>query len=305
MKIIDLDKNKKIEYKKEAYIGLGNFDGIHIAHKKILNHLVTQSKKDGVESVVLLFKEHTLNSLNEKQPKVLTSLEQKIEILESIGIDQVYLINFEKIKSLSPNDFLEKFLIENLNIKGIFVGFDYKFGKNAKGNINTLNEYSKKHNLKIFIQESIKIDGDVVSSTLIKNLIENNNLEKAEKLLDRPYYIIGEVINGKKLGKKLGYPTANIKLLVNYAIPKSGVYNSEVIVKNKSYKAATSLGKNITLDEKIDKIEAHILNFNETIYGEKISIRFIEKIRDMLKFETLDELTVQMKKDVLKIGNSY
>lgn len=304
MKVFDLDKDKDLELNNGAYIGLGNFDGIHIAHKKILDHLVSQSKTDDMKTVVLLFKEHTLHSLNREQPKVLTSLNQKIEILESIGVEQVYLIDFDNIKSLEPIDFIEKFLIKKLNVKGIFVGFDYKFGKNAEGNIKTLNDYSKNHNLKIFIQESIKIDGDIVSSTLIKNEIENNNLTKAEKLLGRPYYITGEVINGKKLGKKLGYPTANIKLLVNYALPKEGVYNTEIIVRNKSYKAATSLGKNITFNEKIEKIEAHILNFDELIYGERISIRFIEKIREMLKFDTLDELTLQLQKDVLEIGNS-
>lgn len=298
MKIIDLNNNDIILEK--SYIALGNFDGLHIAHMEIIDNLVKESKKDGISSSVLIFKNHTLRELKKLNFEVLTSLDQKIDILNKANIDYIYLIDFKDIKDLAPSEFL-LFLKERLKIEGVFVGYDYRFGKGAKASIDEL--LNNHLNIKIFKQEPVYYNNEVVSSTKIKDLIKNNELSFAEKLLGRPYYLDGIVDHGKKMGSKLGFPTANIKLSENYVLPPEGVYVSQVIINDKNYIAATSLGLNYTFNEKIPKIEAHILDFDRIIYDEKISINFIEKIRDMKKFESVDELIEIVNKDISYVRN--
>lgn len=298
MKIIDLNNNDIILEK--SYIALGNFDGLHIAHMEIIDNLVKESKKDGIASSVLIFKNHTLRELKNSDFEVLTNLDQKINILDKANVDYIYLIDFKDIKDLSPSYFL-LFLKEKLKIEGVFVGYDYRFGKGAKASIDEL--LNNHLNIKIFKQEPVYYNNEVVSSTKIKDLIKNNELSFAEKLLGRSYYIDGIVDHGKKMGSKLGFPTANIKLSENYVLPPEGVYVSQVIINDKKYIAASSLGINYTFNEKIPKIEAHILDFDRIIYDEKISINFIEKIRDMKKFESVDELIEIVNKDISYVRN--
>lgn len=304
MKIIDLNERYIINNSK--YIALGNFDGIHIAHKKILKNLINTCYQDKIDSSILLFKEHTLNSLN-SNAEVLSSLDDKLELLEGLGIDYVFKVDFDSIRNMDPVEFIRCFLIQKLKVRGIFVGFDYKFGKFAKGDVKLLKSENLFGNIKIFVENPIYYKEKIVSSTKIKCLIENSYLKEAEILLGRKHFLRGVVVQGKKLGSKFGFPTANIQLLSNYSLPKEGVYFTELVIKGKNYYAATSLGKNITLEEKQSKIEAHILDFNDIIYGEVIKIRFIKKIRDMQKFNTLTELSEQVLKDAqlvrLLIGN--
>lgn len=300
MRIIDLD-NKQEQIPKNNFIALGNFDGIHIAHASILKNLVKKSKELGFNSSILVFKEHTLNSFSVPEPKLLTTLEEKLNIIERFDIDQVFLVSFETIKTMESNIFIEEFLIKFLDVKGIFVGFDYRFGKMAKGNIEDLKKYDNSGLINLWVEDSIQHDKETISSTLIKELIESNQLKLAEELLGRFYFLTSVVVKGKKLGSQLGFPTANIQLAANYVLPSEGVYYTELIVDGESYKAATSLGVNITLNEKVPKIEAHILNFDRQIYGETVKIRFIHKLRDMVKFNNLDELTSQVKEDIANV----
>ena len=297
MRIIDLDNKHEI-IPKNNFIALGNFDGIHVAHASILESLVRKSKECGCNSSILIFKEHTLNSFSVPKPKLLTNLEEKLNIIEKFNIDQVFLVSFESIKDLEFNEFVEKFLMDFLYVKGIFVGFDYKFGRLAKGSVDDLKIYREKGLLKLWIEDSIEFNKQIISSTLIKELIEANQLDLAEELLGRPYFLNGIVVKGKKLGSKLGFPTANLQLVTNYVLPSEGVYYTELIVDDKSYKAATSLGINATLNEKTPKLEAHIINFDKQIYGKLVKIRFIHKLRDMIKFNNLSELTSQVKEDI-------
>lgn len=297
MRIIDLDNKHEI-IPKNNFIALGNFDGIHVAHASILKSLVRKSKECGCNSSILIFKEHTLNSFSVPKPKLLTTLEEKLNIIEKFNIDQVFLVSFESIKDLEFNEFVEKFLMDFLYVKGIFVGFDYKFGRLAKGSVDDLKIYREKGLLKLWIEDSIEFNKQIISSTLIKELIEANQLDLAEELLGRPYFLNGIVVKGKKLGSKLGFPTANLQLVTNYVLPSEGVYYTELIVDDKSYKAATSLGINATLNEKTPKLEAHIINFDKQIYGKLVKIRFIHKLRDMIKFNNLSELTSQVKEDI-------
>lgn len=296
MKIIDIDIKKTI-YDKKNYIALGNFDGLHKAHQNIINRLIKKSKEDKVQSSILLFKSHSQNVLLKEEQKVLTSLEQKFNILKFLGIDNVFVVDFQLLRNFSPNDFVE-LLLKKLGVVGIFVGYDYKFGKFASGNIDFLKSHKNELGFYLDVAEPI-LDGNItISSTYIKELISKNNLLEAEELLGRKYFLSGKVVFGKKLGSKLGFPTANIELDVNYILPSEGVYFTEIIINSNFYYAATSLGRNITLEEREVKIEANILNFNREIYGEKVSIRFIKQIRPMIKFSNISDLTSQVKHDI-------
>lgn len=300
MKIIDLENNDS-DFIGNNFIALGNFDGIHTAHRSIIEKMVFESKGLGFNSSILIFKEHTLNYLNQDNLKVLTSLEDKLEILKDFDIDQIFLVNFDKLKSLTPNQFIKDFLMNSLKVKGVFVGFDYKFGKLAQGNTEYLKKYELEEDLKVWVEDPILYETMPISSSFIKCLVEKNDFELAETLLGRSYYLKGIVVTGKRLGSKLGFPTANIKLDANYVLPEEGVYDTEIIVGEVLYRAATSLGVNATLGENTVKIEAHIIDFNKEIYGHKIKIRFIEKLRDMVKFENLEELKTQVIKDVMDV----
>lgn len=300
MKVINIDKNIDLKIEK-SYIALGNFDGLHRGHMKIIDNLVDQSKKDKVKSAVLLFESHTNNSIYSSKQKQLTTLEQKIKILGSSRVDLVFIINFDEIKDFQAEEFIY-FLKDKLNVCGVFVGYDYSFGKEAKGDTSLLKSFANDDFL-VNISKAEKFESEVVSSTIIKSYIQDNKLAQAEALLNRPYILDGKVVPGKKLGSTLGFPTANIQLATDYVLPSEGVYASEVFIDNKRYIAATSLGKNYTLDEKDLKIEAHIINFEENIYNKKIEIRFIKKLRPMLKFSSTEEMTENILKDIDLVRN--
>lgn len=295
MKIINVDKNVELKINRN-YIALGNFDGLHRGHMKIINNLINHSNKDKVLSAVLLFKNHTNNSIYTSKQKQLTTLGQKISILEKNIVDLAFVIDFEDIKDLESEDFIV-FLKDKLKVCGVFVGFDYSFGKSAKGKIDLLKTYESQ-DFVVNIGQAEKFNDEIVSSTRIKSYIQENKLTKAELLLNRPYILDGKVVQGKKLGSTLGFPTANIELATDYVLPSEGVYASEVYINKKKYIAATSLGKNYTLNENDLKIEAHIIDFNNNIYNKDIKIRFLKKIRPMKKFSSTEEMTKNILKDI-------
>lgn len=304
MKIIDININEIISLEK-SYVALGNFDGIHRAHSVLIKNCVDNSIKDGVLSTILLFKEHSMKVLKDSKFKILMSLEQKLIEIEKMGIDQVYLVSFDDIKNLTPEEFIKSFMIKKLNISGIFVGFDYAFGKNASGDINFLRKIVSETPLRLEVMDEIQYNSMKVSSTNIRNLIESDNLENAELLLGHEYWLKGVVVEGKKLGSKLGFPTANIQLTSNYVLPQEGVYYTLLKIDNEIFSAATSLGKNLTLNEEDVKIEAHILDFDRNIYGKDIEIRFVKKLRGMIKFDNLFDLTQQVLDDTKTVARSH
>lgn len=297
MEIIKIDKDYIA--KDKSVIALGNFDGVHLGHQELLKTLVKKAKELNMKSSVLIFKEHTKNFIYKRKQYLLTSNEEKYRIFEEKGIDIVYEIIFnEDIMTMTPEYFAEKFLFENLKINSVVVGFDYTFGYKAQGNIETLKELSEKNNIDLNIINPVEIDGELLSSTNIRNLIKTGEVEKANKLLGHFYTIDGYVIHGKQLGNKMGYPTANIDPDVKYVIPMYGVYDSDIIVDGKVYKAATNIGKNPTIENEGLRVEAHILDFSESIYGKKVALRLRRFLRPEKKFDSIDELFGQIAKDV-------
>ncbi len=301
MKIIEIDLNYKA--KEESVIALGNFDGVHRGHIELIKKAIENAKKLNIKSSLLLFNEHTDNLVKVGKKDIITTNKTKFEILENLGVDIIYLINFTKeFMSYSPIKFLDDFLAKNLKIKGVVVGYDYTYGYKKSGNIEFLRE-NKSLFETVEIIEQISYKGEKISSSLIRKLIENGKIKEANFLLSRPYKLIGEIIHAKGLGKKMGYPTANLRLIDNFVIPKFGVYDTDIIIKGKKYKTSTNIGTNPTVEHDGIKIEAHILDFYEDIYGEIVELELLDFVRPELKFNSVEELFEQIAKDVLVTRN--
>lgn len=300
MEIINIENFQEDRF--ETAIALGNFDGVHIGHQKLIKEMVENAKAFGLKSSVLLFNNHTKTVLEGKGPKLITSLKQKYDLIESLGVEIIYTMTFnENIMKLSPEEFVNGILIEKLNCKAVAVGTDYRFGHKASGNADLLKELGIKFNFFVNIVSPMYVDDEIVSSTKIRGLISEGDIDMAKILLGRDYSIKGRVIHGKKMGSKLGFPTANIELSENYIIPKNGVYNTRTIINNKEYLSATSVGYNPTFSEDRLKIESHIIDFNENIYDKSIELVFIKYLRDEFKFDTIELLKEQMGKDIMKV----
>lgn len=297
MEIIDLNNGKN---KYETAIVLGNFDGVHKGHQYLINDTIKKANKRNLKPSILLFKNHTRTITNSRRNvAILTNNEQKIDILRGLGIEVIYTIRFdENLMNLSGEEFVKSILVKKLNAKLVTVGFDYKFGHKASGDSNYLKDLGKKYGFQTNIIKPIYIDGELVSSTRIRNLIQAGKIKKAREILARPYALRGRVVKGSQRGSKLGYPTANIELLDNYIIPKSGVYASSTIIDDQNFLSLTNIGYNPTFNGENLKIENHILNFKKNIYGQSIEIQFLDFIREDIKFKTAQELIKQIELDV-------
>lgn len=297
MKILNV--NNTI-YNEEVAIVLGDFDGLHTGHLALINAVKKEAKINNIKSSVLFFNNHTRSvTKKSKDLNLLSDNEQKLAILRELNIDIVYSINFNKeMMSLSGEEFVKKILLGKLNTKVVVVGFNYKFGHKASCDASLLKKFGEKYGFKVIVVAPVCIDGQLISSTLIRNLIKQGNIKKANKFLGREYSIKGKVIEGYKRGRRLGFPTANLKADGNFTIPKFGVYKTSTVVDNKKYLSVTSVGKNPTYDEKDIKIETHLIDFKEDIYGQRLEIIFLEYMRDEIKFNSEIELINQISYDI-------
>ena len=293
----------EFEYDKKSAVTVGTFDGIHLGHREIIEKLNTVKAAKGLRSVVITFEPHPQIVLRNKTGniKVLTTLEEKLDIFSNLNIDIVYVIKFTKeFSETTAEGFYKNYLIDKIGLNDLILGYDHMFGKNREGNFDTLKLLSRKYDFTVDKVEEFKIDGQHISSTVIRNLLcEKGDVKTVRSILGRHYSVEGNVIEGKKLGKKLGYPTANIEISSEYKlIPKIGVYAVEVILGEKKYSGMMSIGKNPTVtDDESIKLEVNIFDFNEDIYGKKIRVNFIEYIRDEKKFDSLEELVKQLDLD--------
>lgn len=304
MEILDVMSINEHSY--STAVALGNFDGVHVGHQKLISTMISKGKEMGLKSSLLLFENHTKTVLKKVEQKLITPFDHKLKILESMGVELIFKMIFdETIMRLSPEDFVKKILIDKLNCKAVVVGYDYRFGHKASGDAIYLKELGKKYGFHVTIIEPVYIENKVVSSTEIRELLLSGKLEEARKMLGRNYSIVGKIVPGKKIGNKLGFPTANIEPLGNYIIPKYGVYDTNTIIDNKSYLSASSVGFNPTFNDKSLKIETHILDFNENIYGKTIELEFVRYLREEEKFSDLSQLIKQIEADIMKVKTRY
>jgi riboflavin kinase/FMN adenylyltransferase len=275
-------------------VSIGNFDGVHLAHQNILQSLIGKAKALNTSSVVISFYPHPSYFFGKKH-SLINSFREKYNLLQQLGVDKLLLIHFDNnFANLSAKDFIEKILIKKLQTKHIIVGDDFRFGKNASGNIEMLRQH-------IFAtQISAKsINNNRISSSNIRNLLKNGNIQDANILLGYDFYLSGKVVSGKQLGKKIGVPTANINLK-NRILPLSGVFIAKVIIDENEFSGVVNIGLKPTIKDNLkSSVEMHIFDFNDNIYGKTIKIIPKEKLRDEQKFNSIDDLVLQIKKDIL------
>lgn len=284
----------------DIVVALGNFDGFHLGHQKLITELNNVKLKKGYKSAVFLFESHTKDLIFHQNSSRIMSFEDKLNKLDSFKIDYVFSIEFsEKIKNLSPKEFLD-FLTNKLNIKHIVVGKDYRFSKNRKGNTDFIKSYMKEKGLSCTIIDKLNYDNIEISSTKIIEYIKSGKIELANDLLGDCFSIKGKVTHGFQRGRNLGYPTANLEISFNYVMVKEGVYFTKTIVDGKGYFSFSSVGHNPTFDNKKSTIESHIFDFDEDIYGKNIELCFLERLRDNIKFNSVEELIEQLEKDEIK-----
>lgn len=296
--MIILDENSHEEFKEGTYIALGSFDGLHKGHMTLINKVVDEAMADGVKSAVYTFKNHPLTVAKpELTPKLLMDNKQKIHLLKAEGVDVTIFISFTMEYMQTEAEAFIKMLIRDYNCKGFVVGFNFKYGYLNKGNVETLKVMAEELGFKLFIMDAALSQDDIISSTRIRNLIAKGYLKEANDLLYEPFMLRGNVIGGKKLGRKIGFPTANMTYDDKYLLPKTGVYYTNIMVDGILHRGISSVGFNPTVEGKELSIETHILDFNEEIYGKEVKVYFIEYMRDEEKYDSLDGLVAQLKKD--------
>ena len=287
---------------KNPVVTLGSFDGVHQGHVKVLERLNEIANKTDGESVIFTFSPHPRQVLypNEEGVKLLNTEKEKIERLETIGVDNIILYPFTKeFAKLSYTEFVSNILIGQLGMKSLVVGYDHRFGSNREGDFEQLSKLSGELGFTIEKEEAFNMNDVNVSSTKIRNALSIGDVVKASDYLGYNYRLSGVVIQGEKLGRKIGFPTANISIEnKNKLIPASGVYAVKVIIDDTEYMGMLNMGMRPTVSNKgCMSIEANIFDFNELIYGKEIVVLFVDRIRGERKFDNLEELKAQLEKD--------
>ena len=280
-------------------LSLGMFDGVHFGHISIINLLKSVAQENNLETAILTFWPHPRKVFNPNDEiKLLNTLNEKLNLLENANLDVVFLKSFdENFRNLTGEEFVRQILIEKLNVKHIIIGHDHVFGKNKSGNFELLQKLSKELDFVVQQLDAVKEGEFNISSTKIRNYLANGNIIGANKMLGYHYSVSGKVIDGKKLGRTIGYPTANIEVDELKLLPKKGAYIVEVYVKNKFYKGMLSIGTNPTVNGDKLTVEVYILDFNEDIYGEEITVKFRDFLHEEIKFESLEKLIERLDED--------
>jgi len=289
---------------KNAIVTQGTFDGVHAAHKVIINRLKELAQHNGGETVVITFDPHPRLVIypNDKSLKLLHTLDEKIEALDKAGIDHLVIIPFTKeFSKLSSSQFIRDIIVHQIGTKILVIGYNHRFGNNREGSFEHLKKYSPLYGFEVVEISEQEVDEVAVSSTKIRKSLEAGDIITANKYLGKNYQIQGTVLHGKKLGRTIGFPTANIHVSdKNKLIPNDGVYAVHILVNNKKYNGMLNSGYRPTVDGVNYSIEVHLFDFNEDIYNQFITIQYVDKIREEIKFDSLDSLKNQLEKDKLR-----
>lgn len=289
----------ELTYIHKSSLALGFFDGIHLGHRVVLKNAINVAKKNNTESTVITFKSHPLNILTNEKVEQILSLEDKLNIMEKTGIDNIVLLDFSEIASMKANDYLEKILINYFSPVAITTGFNHHFGFNKEGDSDFLRKNKEKYDYMYFEVPPFVVQDKIVSCSVIRNLLHLGDFYNANKLLGYKFFIDGRVIKGEQLARKLGYPSANIIYPEEKIKVPHGVYFVEVTVDNNRYNGILNYGFAPTVSNSTNqKTEVHILNFDKNIYGEKIKIEFIAKIRNQMRFDNIEKLKAQIYRDI-------
>jgi riboflavin kinase/FMN adenylyltransferase len=302
MELVKGIENIKKPY-RNAVVTIGNFDGVHIGHQALFHEVIEKADEIEGTSVAMTFEPHPLRVLkNNGTPPLITLYEQKVELIEKSGVDVLIAVPFNnEFAAITADAFVEDILVRRIGMKAMVVGGDYSFGRNREGNLDFLRKRSEDLAFELIVADWIQPPNNGaprISSTRIRELVEEGNVTDARKMLGRDYQIRGSVIKGRNRGGKLlNCPTANI-LLQDELAPKTGVYAVTVEYSGQRYKGVANIGYSPTFDDHIYTVEVHILDFDRSIYGDRIRVNFVERIRDEKKFSGLPELSDQIRKDI-------
>ena len=286
-------------------LSIGNFDGVHLGHQQILARLINKSIELGLPSVVMLFEPQPREFFAKKTgdltacnvPARLMRLRDKLKYLEKSGVDFVLCVRFsERFAKLTAEEFIQDLLVKQLKVRYLSVGDDFRFGAKRAGDYHTLQEAGKTFDFTVEESHTHSFEQDRISSSLIRELLQKDELALVEKLLGKPYSIAGRVAHGNKLGRTIGFPTANI-MLNRLVVPIHGVYAVKVETKTGTYQGIANIGNRPTINGTKPLLEVHIFDFNRAIYGEAIEVSFIKKIRNEVKFANFEALKQQIQRD--------
>ncbi|MBA2880674.1 riboflavin kinase/FMN adenylyltransferase [Desulfosalsimonas propionicica] len=286
-----------------AVVAIGNFDGVHLGHQAIFQRVRQKAREINGTSVAMTFDPHPVKVLgNNGSPPLITLLEQKIELIEALGVDVFLCVPFDQsFAAVSAHAFLKNILIDKIGMKALVIGKDYTFGKNRKGNVAFLRQHADEYGFEVIVPDWVPVSAgghERVSSTRVRRIIEAGRVADAKALLGRYYQIRGQVVTGRNRGGPLlGIPTANIKL-ADELCPKTGVYAVMVQTPEGRFKGVANIGYSPTFDDHLFTVEVHLLDFNKDLYGTKIRVDFIQRIRGEKKFNNFDELKAQIRKDI-------
>ena len=285
-----------IDLKKGSVVTIGKFYGVHKGHQKLLKYTVNYAKKNNLISIAILIKKRNLSIYN---------IEENTRFIKELRIDYIIVIDFlPEFYTMEAKEFFNK-LIAYYRMKHIAVGFDFAFGRNREGNREFLDKYSKECGIGVNVIKFLNYNKNRISSSSIRDCLSNGKIKDANKMLGREYTISGKIVHGNALGRKIGYPTANLEIPNNIFIPKMGVYSSLVKIGNgdKYYKALTFIG--ISNINKELRVESHILDFSRTIYGKKLTVMLLKYVRDNVKVNSIEEVKLLLKKDEYKVREFF
>ena len=285
---------------KKTILTLGTFDGVHIGHKKILEKITQNTENKKYESLVLTFFPHPRMILQgESAIKLLNTITEKIDLLEKTGIENLVIHPFdESFSRLTAEEFVREILVEQFHIQKIIIGHDHRFGRNRTANIDDLIDFGKKYGFEVEQISAQEINEISVSSTKIRNALEEGDIVLANKYLGYEYFLTGTIIKGKQLGRTIGFPTANLKIEENYKlIPRNGVYIVSSIINNKTVFGMMNIGFNPTVNGENQTIEIHFFDFEADLYHQKITVSLLHRIRSEQKFDSVVLLKEQLEKD--------
>lgn len=286
-----------------AVISIGNFDGVHIGHQALFQEVIDKARAIHGTAIAMTFEPHPLRVLTDRrEPPLITLYEQKMELIEKVGLDVVICVPFTKaFAEMSARAFIEDLLVKRIGMKAAVVGQDYAFGKNREGDLDMLRTMGESLNFDVIISDWVNTAKDAperISSTRIRNLVTEGQVLEARRMLGRYYQIRGKVIRGRNRGGKLlGFPTANIELQ-DELCPKTGIYAVSVEWNGQRYPGVANIGYSPTFDDHLFTVEVHIMDFQDNIYGKKIKVNFVKRIRDEMKFPSLEMLSAQIREDV-------
>lgn len=283
-------------------VALGNFDGMHKGHIAVLDKTL-EAAQSGLSPFVLLFAQHSEKALRGFSPPMLMTDNERRSFLKNCGFE-IFDIDFNEIKNMMPEEFVEEILIKRMNAQAAVCGYNYRFGKNAVGSAETLRKICTEKGIDCYIADEVDFDGKVISSTEIRRLIENGEIKKVNEMLGKHFGFTSPVIHGDRRGRSWGFPTANQMFPQELVMPKFGVYSSLVTVDGKTYKGITNIGKRPTVGTETVLSETNILDFSDEIYGKSVDIRLLEFIRPEKKFSSFEELAQQIKHDIDSVKGS-